>query len=227
LNIFIPFAKNIGNIRRQTRTRNFFSNHQFGVIEDMDTSKLAIITLPLFMFGSSCWAIPDYVDTYSYLDKIPEWQILAEEEMESTSGEFLQLGFVPTVAIAAGAIGNAGNNALKQYHGTGSVNLGEVAAAAALGGALVAVNLAAIATGSPVAIVTAAGLDIAVTVASAVGADFVGPPTPTPVVDLSKINVPPTFGIVYGPPIYQPAVIRISHGPDFGGGAGEEHYLYF
>lgn len=193
----------------------------------MEKLKFCAMALPILVASSPCFSLPGAGDTYSDLDKIPEWQILGGEEMESTSGEILPLGFAGIAAIVGTAIGTAGSNAINQYEASGTVGLGEVALAGLMGGAVAAVNVAAAITGSPVVIVTAVGLDIAVTVASAVGADFVGPPTPTPVVDLSKINMPPTFGIVYGPPVYQPPVIAVSPGPDFGGGAGEEHYLYF
>ena len=137
----------------------------------MDKSVVKTFALPLVLLSSAAWSHQLDENFRASADKIPEWEVLSSSEMNSTSGEFVQFTVPAVVAISAGAIGNAGANAINQYETNGSVNLGEVALAGVAGAALAGVNVAAVASGSATAIVLAAGLDVVATVGGAIGAE--------------------------------------------------------
>ncbi len=192
----------------------------------MDRSIPILLSAVLVSTSAVAHGMPQYINSPPTQPQVLEWELLSDREMSATSGELWPAAVV--VAIAAGALVGAAESFVDQSVSGGQIDMADVATNAAAGAALGGINAAAALTRSAVVIVTAIGLDIAYTAARA-AAEPVGPPTPK--IDLSKINIPPPVppSVLYGAEIHIGPAVASAPSPDFGrgGGAGEEHYLYF
>lgn len=112
---------------------------------------------PSVAYGEPLTTMPPLIDA----------QLLDPEEMKSVDGSVAPLVLGHALAVMVGAITFGVANAINQYKDTGEVLAGPVMASAGLGAALAAVNVGAVLTESVVVMVTAAGLDIALTSAIA------------------------------------------------------------
>jgi hypothetical protein len=208
-----------------------------------NTAKVRVILLSGFVLASGYGHAGESPRVDGVASAGMAMETLSEAEMQATTGSAGPLLFGAGIFFggAGAAIGSAG----QQYRIEGQIDPGTVALAGLGGAALGAVNGIAAATRSAVAIVTAGGLDLAVTAATAFGEPQ---PGATPSVsryeqvdgytnltlDGADYTIPPMQPVsgIFNPDLVQPTVVTvpsaaIEPGPESAYGAGEEQYRYF
>jgi hypothetical protein len=189
------------------------------------------ILLAAAVLSSTVQALPLSAEKTPHDRAISGWQSLSHQEMSDTTGEIAPIVAI-AIGAAAGALLGATDSYVSQSVAGQEVDLGNVALSALGDAALGSLNAGAMITKKAVVIVSTVGLDVAYTAGKAAVTDFVGPPTPTaPKVIIRDLNVPapiPTGAIT----ALNLEVARSAAPPPInqlkgGGGAGEEHYMFF